>query len=108
MQLCSLLSWRCWGRCYQPDAEWHGVGLVLCFLGLVMAAGLGLLWVENVYGMGWREKRLLKIERKKVEKEARAAEIQVERNSDEREQKDTHVAGAKAGVTERTDTFLNQ
>ncbi|KAG0160117.1 hypothetical protein PDIDSM_7644 [Penicillium digitatum] len=85
-----------------------GWGWCLFFLGLVMAAGLGLLWVENVYGMGWREKRLLKIERKKVEKEARAAEIQVERNSDEREQKDTHVAGAKAGVTERTDTFLNQ
>lgn len=84
-----MLSGMGWGWCF-------------VFLGLVMAVGMGLLWVENVYGMGWREKRLLKIERKKVEKEARAAEIQVEGKSDGREQKDTDVRELVAGAD--TDT----
>jgi hypothetical protein len=29
-----------------------------------MAAAMGFLWIENVHGMGWREKRFLKLERK--------------------------------------------
>ncbi|KAJ6189286.1 hypothetical protein N7519_004194 [Penicillium mononematosum] len=97
-----MLSGMGWGWCF-------------VFLGLVMAVGMGLLWVENVYGMGWREKRFLKIERKKAEKEARAAGIQVEGKADRREQKDTNVrelaAGADASVTEGiegTDTRSNQ
>ncbi|CAI7663626.1 unnamed protein product [Penicillium viridicatum] len=92
-----MLSGMGWGWCF-------------VFLGLVMGVGMGLLWVENVYGMGWREKRLLKMERKKVEKEARAAEIQVEGKADGREQKDTNVAvaDAGAGVTGKTDTRPNQ
>ncbi|KAJ5449114.1 Major facilitator superfamily domain general substrate transporter [Penicillium cf. griseofulvum] len=60
-----MLSGMGWGWCF-------------VFLGLLMAVGMGLLWVENVYGMSWREKRLLKIERKMMEKDARVAEIQVE------------------------------
>lgn len=90
-----MLSGMGWGWCF-------------VFLGLVMGVGMGLLWVENVYGMGWREKRLLKIERKRMEKEARAAEIQVEGKADGREQKDTNVAIADAGVTEGTGTRPNQ
>ncbi|KOS37325.1 hypothetical protein ACN38_g11886 [Penicillium nordicum] len=89
-----------------------GMGWGWCFvlLGLVMGFGMGLLWVESIYGMGWRQKRLLKIERKKVEKEVRAAGIQVEGKGDAREQKDTNVdvAVADAGVTGGTDTRPNQ
>ncbi|KAJ5972323.1 uncharacterized protein N7479_002241 [Penicillium vulpinum] len=88
-----------------------GWGWSFVFLGLVMAVGMGMLWVEYVYGMGWREKRLLKIERKKAEKEARAAEIQVEGKADGREQRDTDVrelvAGANVDVT-GTDTRSNR
>ncbi|CAG8272316.1 unnamed protein product [Penicillium nalgiovense] len=97
-----MLSGMGWGWCF-------------VFLGLVMAVGMGLLWVENVYGMGWREKRFLKTERKKAEKEARAAEIRVEGKADGRQQQNTNVrelaAGADASVTEgteRTDTRSNQ
>ncbi|KAK4864849.1 hypothetical protein LT330_001472 [Penicillium expansum] len=88
----------------------NGMGWGWCFffLGLVMAVGMGLLWVENVYGMGWREKRLLKIEQKKMEKEARAAEIQVEGKSDGREQEDTNGPDANAGVTGGANTRSNQ
>lgn len=64
-----------------------------------MTAGMGLLWVENVYGMGWREKRLLKIEQK-MEKDARAAEIQIEGKADGREQKDTNVQELVAGAND--------
>ncbi|KAJ5504353.1 hypothetical protein N7463_007227 [Penicillium fimorum] len=70
-----ILSGMEWGWCF-------------VFLGLAMGVGMGLLWIENVYGMGWREKRLLEIKQKK---EARAAEIQVEGNADGRERKDTNV-----------------
>ncbi|KAJ5823192.1 Major facilitator superfamily domain general substrate transporter [Penicillium robsamsonii] len=92
-----MLSGMGWGWCF-------------VFLGLAMGVGMGLLWVENVYGMGWREKRLLKIERKKVEKEARAAETQVEGKADGRDQKDTNVRElvADADVTGGTDTRSNQ
>ncbi|OQE43670.1 hypothetical protein PENCOP_c003G02091 [Penicillium coprophilum] len=94
-----MLSGMGWGWCF-------------VFLGLVMAVGMGLLWVENVYGMGWREERLLKIERKKMEKETRAAEIQVEGKADEGGQKDMNVrelvAGAGADITGGTNTRPNQ
>ncbi|CAI7569748.1 unnamed protein product [Penicillium glandicola] len=90
-----------------------GWGWCFVFLGLAMAVGMGLLWLENVYGMGWREKRFLKIERKKAEKEARAAEIQVEGKADGREQKDTDVRGLVSGAdvevtTGGADTRSNQ
>ncbi|KXG50894.1 Major facilitator superfamily domain, general substrate transporter [Penicillium griseofulvum] len=91
-----------------------GMGWGWCFfsLGLVMAVGMGLLWVENMYGMGWREKRLLKIERKKAEKEARAAEIRVEGKADRREQDDTNagasVSGADVNVTGGTGRIDNR
>ncbi|KAI2730685.1 hypothetical protein CBS147332_2537 [Penicillium roqueforti] len=81
-----MLSGMGWGWCF-------------FFLGLAMTAGMGLLWVENVYGMGWREKRLLKIEQK-MEKDARAAEIQVEGKADGREQKDTNVQELVAGASD--------
>lgn len=87
-----------------------GWGWCFVLLGLVMGVRMGLLWVENMNGMGWREKRLLKIERKKMENEARAAGIQVEGKADGREQRDTNVdvAVAEAGVTGGTDTRPNQ
>ncbi|KAJ9487670.1 hypothetical protein VN97_g5646 [Penicillium thymicola] len=87
-----------------------GWGWCFVLLGLVMGVRMGLLWVENMNGMGWREKRLLKIERKKKENEARAAGIQVEGKADGREQRDTNVdvAVAEAGVTGGTDTRPNQ
>ncbi|KAJ5169428.1 uncharacterized protein N7500_002211 [Penicillium coprophilum] len=91
-----------------------GWGWCFVFLGLVMAVGMGLLWVENACGMGWREKRFLKIERKKMQKEARAAEIQIEGKADGGGQKDIHVrelvagAGAGADITGGTDTRSNQ
>ncbi|CDM36633.1 Major facilitator superfamily domain, general substrate transporter [Penicillium roqueforti FM164] len=81
-----MLSGMGWGWCF-------------FFLGLAMTAGMGLLWVENVYGMGWREKRLLKIEQK-MEKDARAAEIQIEGKADGREQKDTNVQELVAGAND--------
>jgi hypothetical protein len=76
-----MLSGMGWGWCF-------------VFLGLVMAAGLFLLWVECVFGMGWREKRLLKIERKKREKEAAEAhDLPVEDKTIEAQNagKDNHV-----------------
>lgn len=52
-----MLSGMGWGWCF-------------VFLGLTMAADIGLLWVENAYGMGWRGKRMAKADRKKAEHEA--------------------------------------
>jgi MFS family permease len=67
-----MLSGMGWGWCF-------------VFLGLTMAAGMILLWVEKVYGMGWREKRFAKNERKKAANEARST---AEGNTDVPERKD--------------------
>ncbi|KAJ5138823.1 uncharacterized protein N7515_003671 [Penicillium bovifimosum] len=82
-----MLSGMGWGWCF-------------FFLGLVMAVGLGLLWVEQVYGMGWREKRFLRNERKNAEKEARATKTQTLGRSGESEQKDTDVRESVADAAE--------
>jgi MFS family permease len=95
-----MLSGMGWGWCF-------------VFLGLVMAVGLGLLWVEQVYGMGWREKRFLKNERKNAAKEARTVTTQVQGKTNDSEQKDTDVresvadANAEADVAGGTDTRSN-
>jgi hypothetical protein len=34
-----------------------GIGWCFTFVCLVMVAAVGLLWVEYVWGMGWRQKR---------------------------------------------------
>lgn len=61
---CNLV--RCWlgaGGAAAVDHMLGAMGWGWCFgfLGLVMASGLVLLWVEGVYGMGWREKRLERV-----------------------------------------------
>ncbi|KAJ5762402.1 uncharacterized protein N7511_005784 [Penicillium nucicola] len=75
-----MLSGMGWGWCF-------------VFLGLLMTAGMSLLWIECVYGMGWREKRLLKIERKEREEAAEADDLPVEdkTNEEHRVDKDTVV-----------------
>ncbi|PKY02610.1 putative MFS transporter [Aspergillus campestris IBT 28561] len=60
---CNLV--RCWLGAVGAaviDYMLNGMGWGWCFtfLGLVLAAGLGLMWVEYKRGMGWREKRFLK------------------------------------------------
>lgn len=52
-----------------PMLRGMGYGWCFSFLGMVMGVAMGLLWVENVYGMGWRQERLDKLERKKAERE---------------------------------------
>lgn len=76
-----------------------GLGWSFTFLGLAMAAGMGLLWIEMVRGMGWREKRSSRIERKNAEREVRdLAEIQADRKAHESEQKDINVRESVANV----------
>lgn len=84
---CNLV--RCWlgavgAAVISQMLSGMGWGWCFAFLGLLMGAALGLLWVENVYGMGWREKRLAKIERKKREKEEKADEEVMVDAQDER------------------------
>lgn len=58
------------------DQMLNGMGWGWCFafLGIVMAAAMSLLWMEYVYGMGWRQKRLEKVEEKKREQERKDEE----------------------------------
>lgn len=60
---CNLV--RCWLGAVGAAVIDHmlsgmGWGWCFAFLGIVMAVSMGLLWVEYVYGMGWREKRLVR------------------------------------------------
>ncbi|PLN85196.1 putative MFS transporter [Aspergillus taichungensis] len=60
---CNLV--RCWLGAVGAaviDYMLNGMGWGWCFtfLGLILAAGLGLMWVEYERGMEWREKRFLK------------------------------------------------
>ena len=60
---CNLV--RCWLGAVGAAVIDHmlsgmGWGWCFAFLGIVMAASMGLLWVEYVYGMGWRGKRLVR------------------------------------------------
>ncbi|CAG8946772.1 unnamed protein product [Penicillium salamii] len=64
-----------------------GWGWSFVFLGLTMAAAMGLLWVEMEHGMGWREKRFLKAERKKASSEA---QVSTEEKFEHPEQKDDY------------------
>ncbi|KAJ5595272.1 uncharacterized protein N7459_001480 [Penicillium hispanicum] len=82
---CNLV--RCWLGAIGAaviDQMLNGMGWGWCFafLGLLMGAAMGLLWMESVYGMGWREKRLAKIEREKRQKEERA-DVEVAAKSEE-------------------------
>ncbi|KAJ5322037.1 uncharacterized protein N7506_011167 [Penicillium brevicompactum] len=66
---CNLV--RCWlgaigAAVINQMLSGMGWGWCFVFLGLTMAAAMGLLWVEQIYGMGWRENRFLKAERKKA------------------------------------------
>lgn len=75
---CNLV--RCWLGAVGAAVIDHmltgmGWGWCFAFLGFVMAAAMGLLWVESVYGMVWREKRFgrLQGEREGVELESSKA-----------------------------------
>ncbi|KAJ5545065.1 hypothetical protein N7535_006547 [Penicillium sp. DV-2018c] len=87
-----MLSGMGWGWCF-------------FFLGLMMAVGLGLLWLEQMYGMGWREKRFLRIERTNADKEARTTRKQVLGRSDESEQKDIDVRESVADANGEGDVL---
>lgn len=71
---CNLV--RCWLGAVGAAVIDHmlsGMGWGWCFTfwGLVMGAAMPLLWVEMVWGMNWRGKRLERLERKKKEEEER-------------------------------------
>lgn len=73
---CNLV--RCWLGAIGAaliDHMLNGMGWGWCFafLGLVMAAAMGLLWLESVYGMVWRERRLGRTQSKR-ESQAEMAE----------------------------------
>jgi MFS family permease len=55
-----------------------GWGWTFFFLGFCMAVAMALLWVEWVYGMGWRQTRLDGIERKKAERAAALADAEAQ------------------------------
>ncbi|KAJ5679289.1 hypothetical protein N7462_007533 [Penicillium macrosclerotiorum] len=76
-----------------------GCGWCFAFLGLCMAVTMSLLLAEYIYGMGWRQKRLDKIECKKRSKEAAPdAESTVDAKGDSNEQKKLCVV---SGTTQR-------
>ncbi|KAJ5606015.1 hypothetical protein N7510_008796 [Penicillium lagena] len=69
---CNLV--RCWLGAVGAaviDQMLVGMGWGWCFgfLGLLMAAALVLLWLENARGMQWREERLVRIETKKNQRD---------------------------------------
>ena len=52
-----------------------GLGWSFIFVGMLMAGGTGFLCAEMIWGMGWRQKRWQKIEKKQqAEKEKKALE----------------------------------
>jgi MFS family permease len=51
-----------------------GLGWAFVFLGLVLAAASGFLWVELMWGMGWRQERWIKAEEKKQAEEEEGEE----------------------------------
>lgn len=55
-----------------PMLRGMGYGWCFAFLGLLMGAAMGFLWVEKTYGMGWRVQRLEKLEQRKREQERKA------------------------------------
>lgn len=55
-----------------PMLRGMGYGWCFAFLGILMGAAMGFLWVEKTYGMGWRMKRLEKLEQRKREQEEKA------------------------------------
>jgi MFS family permease len=58
------------------DHQLNAMGWGWCFVfwGLLMLAGLGLLWVEYHHGMKWRLARLTKLDQKQAEKEEKEAQ----------------------------------
>lgn len=78
---CNLV--RCWLGAVGAAAIYYllkGIGWGWCFvlLGVVMAAALGLLWVEYLYGMKWREERVVKTERRNEKKKEKEKEEDIE------------------------------
>lgn len=76
-------------RCFQGaigaaviDQMLNGMGWGWCFafLGIVMAVAMSLLWMEYVYGMRWRQKRLEKLEEKREQerKDEEAVPVQAD------------------------------
>lgn len=55
-----------------PMLRGMGYGWCFAFLGILMGAAMGFLWVEKTYGMDWRVKRLEKLEQRKREQEEKA------------------------------------
>lgn len=64
-----------------PMLRGMGYGWCFSFLGILMGVAMGMLWVEHVYGMGWREKRLDALERKKREQERKADDEEAQANA---------------------------
>lgn len=88
-----------------PMLRGMGYGWCFSFLGILMGVAMSMLWVEMVYGMGWRQKRLDKLERKKREQERKADDEAQVSTTDERgkvESEDGGGVGAReVGETRR-------
>ena len=70
-----------------------GWGWCFTFLGLLMGATMGFLWMENVYGMGWRERRFVRNEQRKREQAERAdVELAVKNDGQSRDEVDANPA----------------
>ncbi|KAJ5101681.1 hypothetical protein NUU61_003903 [Penicillium alfredii] len=72
---CNLV--RCWLGAVGAAVIDHmlrgmGWGWCFAFLGLLMALAMGLLWVESLWGMQWREKRVARMEHREKEKMEKA------------------------------------
>lgn len=57
-----------------PMLRGMGYGWCFAFLGILMGVAMGLLWMEKVYGMSWRERRFVKLEQRKRAEESKADE----------------------------------
>lgn len=68
-----------------PMLRGMGYGWCFAFLGILMGVAVGLLWVENIYGMSWREKRFVKLEQRKRAQRGKADDEEAQVNTtDER------------------------
>lgn len=98
---CNLV--RCWLGAVGAaiiDYMLDGMGWGWCFAfqGLLMGAGLFLLLVERAYGMGWREKRLAKLDAKRAQKEQEQEE-QKQGNMEEEEKDGKTEEGEGEGTS---------
>lgn len=77
---CNLV--RCWLGAVGAatiDQMLRGMGWGWCFafLGILMAVSLGALWMESLYGMKWRGKRLVRMDQHRERKERGMEELKV-------------------------------